>query len=346
MKIKFKNFQALKSEEIEFSPGLTLITGPTDNGKTAIFRGLLSFLTNSVDAPAYINGDASKEKGDEAELSVTLIEEGLPKIEFHRTKSKAWYMIDGKKFSKLARTTIFDIYPDMHKKFVYDPNDSRKILNFQSEGDSAFPFDRSDAEMFKLFEKIFNISDTKAIMDTLKKEDEDVTMKLNMSMQEKARLETELEILKESIGSVNRHLLLSYIDQYKHVSSTGERLRGLLLKIASYANVLKESACLPQMSQFDDNLKDRVVSLAGKIDSCLKMQEYIGNCPQVEFSALEDVEPKVASMKNSILKLEEIESKIQELNSCISVASSIKEQTEQELKKFSKCPLCGHDVES
>ena len=67
MKIKFKNFQALKSEEIEFSPGLTLITGPTDNGKTAIFRGLLSFLTNSVDAPAYINGDASKEKGDEAE---------------------------------------------------------------------------------------------------------------------------------------------------------------------------------------------------------------------------------------------------------------------------------------
>ena len=97
--------------------------------------------------------------------------------------------------------------------------------------------------MFKLFEKIFNISDTKAIMDTLKKEDEDVTMKLNMSMQEKARLETELEILKESIGSVNRHLLLSYIDQYKHVSSTGERLRGLLLKIASYAKCT-ERKCL------------------------------------------------------------------------------------------------------
>ena len=74
------------------------------------------------------------------------------------------------------------------------------------------------------------------------------------------------------------------------------------------------------------------------------MQEYIGNCPQVEFSALEDVEPKVASMKKQHFKVRGDKSKIQELNSCISVASSIKEQTEQELKKFSKCPLCGHDV--
>lgn len=346
MKLKIKNFQAIKSEEIEFTPGVTLITGPTDNGKTAIFRALQSFLTNSADSAGFINGDAIRDKGESAELCVTLEEEGLPKIEFHRDKSKAWYIIDGKKYSKLARTNIFDIYPEMHKKFVYEPEDPRKILNFQTENNLAFPFDRSDTEMFKLFERIFNITDTRAAIDTMKKEEESVMFDINCNLATKNSYTEESQKIAEGLKSVNEDLIENYIEQYKFCANKFQRLKSQLTKIASYAPAIKSVKNLPEMSCFDDATASRVSELNKKVHDCSTKLQYIQKFQNPNFSKVDSsIEQRVLDLKAKISQITGLHSSIENLQKEENRFNEEIRESEKLLAKFETCPLCGHKLE-
>ena len=345
MKLKFKNFQSLRSEEIEFNPGFTLIVGPTNNGKTAIFRGLLSLLTNSVDTPAFINGSALQEKED-AELAVTLIDDDIPKIEFHRNRAKAWYMINNKKYSKLARTNIFDIYPDLHRKFIYNPNDPRKILNFQTEDQLAFPFDRSDTEMFKLFEKIFNISDTRAIIDTIRKEEDETNFKIEQNLTEKQNLEQKITELKSSVSGINKHLILNYAEQYKKCSSEIQRYDSEFSTIASYAPFLRTIQEAPVFSHLnDEQIYTETILLEKKIQECLLKETYIKNYTEIQLTPIkEDLDSAVLDLESKLNKIQSLEESIANQKQIIDLNEKAKTKAETELQKFDACPLCGHKL--
>lgn len=49
-KLKIKNFQSHHDTEIEFGPGINVITGTSDAGKTSILRAIMFVLYNNVDA--------------------------------------------------------------------------------------------------------------------------------------------------------------------------------------------------------------------------------------------------------------------------------------------------------
>lgn len=347
MKLKIKNFQAIRSGEIEINPGLTLITGPTDNGKTAFFRGLLTLLTNPAHAATCINNVQLAEKNETAELSVTLIDDDIPKIEFHRTPTKAWYMIDGKKYSKLLRNNIFDIYPDLGKKFVYDPNDSRTILNFQTEDQLAFPFDKSDPEMFRLFERIFNISDTRTVIDTLKKEGAETDFKLERNQTEKATLEQKIEDLKQNISGINKEFLINYAEQFKRKYAEIQNILSKLNTISSYAPFLLESQNLPQFQENNGDETCNTVSILEK-----KLQEgrlksaYIENYVDVAFTHVEeDFGSALLALGSKLSKIQTLAQGISEQTQLIQENEKIMQETEQKLSEFKICPLCGHELE-
>lgn len=344
MKVKLKNFQAFRSAEFEFDPGFTLITGPTDNGKTVVFRALTTLLTNSVDAPAYINGDALKEKED-AELVVTISDTDIPKIEFHRNKAKAWYVINGKKYSKLARSNIFDIYPDLHKKFIYCENDPRKLLNFQTEKQLAFPFDRSDSEMFKLFERIFNISDTRAIMDTIKKEEDEINFKLNQNQIDKNTLTQEYEILSTLVNGINRDMIHHYADKYHGTVMANNACYYHLTTIASYSPFLVAVKDLPVLATVDDTLYDQVCDLARKLGECATKQKYVNNFTEVALSKLDDnLEEDLIQLKDKIAQITYLENAIAIQEKFLTEEEKKYAQYTQELNEFDVCPLCGHSL--
>ena len=347
MKIKFKNFQAFRDEEIDLSPGVTLITGPTDNGKTAIFRGLLSLLLNDLDAIGYINGDAIKEKGDDAEEVVTIIDSDIPMIEFHRTKAKAWYMIDGKPYRKLKRDNIFDIYPQIGRKFIYSPEDpTRQILNFQTESNLAFPFDRSDTEMFKLFERIFNITDTRSAIDTLKKDEDQVTLKLNQVLGDKSNYETSIRETEKILSEVDITTIRAYIQQYKTILGRQQRITQEIQHIANYAPFLKTLQTLPKLSKLDDNLVvEHITKLEKNLQEVASKWQFIQNFKDVSFTKEEsDRTARLQELASKIDKIVYLEGAIVNENEIIQEAEIDMAEAQKELDSFDKCPLCGHDL--
>lgn len=346
MKIKLKNFQSIKAEEIDFEPGLTLITGPTNSGKTAIFRGLMALLTNPAEAADFINGSELAEKGESAELVVSILDEDIPPIEFHRAKTKAWYMINNKKYSKLARSTIFDVYPEMHKKFIYNSDDPRKILNFQTENNLAFPFDRSDTEMFKLFEKIFNIADTRAIMDTIKKEEDETNFKLNQNLTEKANLQSSSSALQEILQKINTEFIHAYLQQYKYCSNQVKKYQSEIQTIANYAPLLQAAQELPSFSHKDDEIYERTIMLKKALEECRLKEAYIKNHIDIELhSSEEDFGTRVAELRAKLDKIVDIQSKMQWESSLIETNELAISEARKVLARFKTCPLCGHELE-
>lgn len=339
MKIKLKNFQSIKEADLEFSPGLTLITGPTNSGKTAIFRSLYCLLLNPAKA-------SSKIHNDQEELVVKMQEDSVGEIEFHRTSSQAWYLVNNKKFSKLSRSNIFDVCPEIHKLFVYNPEDPRKILNFQTESNLAFPFDRSDAEMFKLFEKIFNITDTRAIMDTIKKDEEETKFKLNQNISEKSEIELRLKVYDENLKGFNIERLKNAYELYKYKSSKILELQNKIRKIMSYAPYLKASSEIPNFESVEESDKvQKILELKKKIQECKTKKQFINNYQEVIFSPIDEkLLLSIPRMQSALENIKRISLAIKEQSELVEKSENRIAECNKKLEEFKMCPLCGHEL--
>lgn len=94
MRVSGKNFQSWAAFDLTLD-GLTVVTGPSDVGKSALFRALKGVLRNEL--PADFVRD-----GQENPMEVS-VETGGHKISARRKrKGSTTYVIDGKEFAKLA----------------------------------------------------------------------------------------------------------------------------------------------------------------------------------------------------------------------------------------------------
>lgn len=84
MKFIIKNYQIIKRGEIELRPGMTLITGPSNSGKSSIFKAYKQLIYN-LSGNTYINQFA-----DQCEL---ILDNDSYTIEYRKTKTKSSYDI-------------------------------------------------------------------------------------------------------------------------------------------------------------------------------------------------------------------------------------------------------------
>lgn len=94
MKLSGKNFQSWAYFDINIE-GLTVLTGPSDVGKSALFRALRGVLRNELPAEFVRNGQ------DDA-MEVRLVVGGHEVVASRKRKGSSHYTIDGQEFAKLA----------------------------------------------------------------------------------------------------------------------------------------------------------------------------------------------------------------------------------------------------
>jgi hypothetical protein len=228
---------------------------------------------------------------------------------------------------------------------VFNPDDPRKVLNFHTENNLAFPFDRSDTEMFKLFEKIFNITDTRAIIDTMRKEEDEVNFKLNQNFAEKQKLQDEVTEINSSLQTVNKELLASYVSQYKHSSYIVDQYGNKLRTIVGYAPFLKTMQELPKISDIDDEIYNRAVDLEKKLQECQLKSSYITNYTDVSLTPVEeDLVSPILALREKIENVQSLSSKYRDQEAEVQKYTEELSHWEEILKKFDMCPLCGHKL--
>jgi len=140
-KLKIKNFQSHKDTELEFSPGVNIIVGSTDSGKSAIIRALVYLIQNRPQGEAIRStwgGDTAVEVTTEKDYTILRI----------RTNSENKYRVKDYGTFEAIRTDV--------------PVEVQTLLNFneinlQQQLDRPFLISNTSGEVAQHFNKVADL---------------------------------------------------------------------------------------------------------------------------------------------------------------------------------------------
>lgn len=143
--ISIKDFQSLKNVELELVPGLNLVVGKTNIGKTAIIRAIDSALFN-------IGNDDFVRSGQK--YCGISIDNGTHKMTYARSavgkNEKTAYQFDnGVVQRKVGRTQLEEVQKYFNIRDVRMQNGTKVKLNFWYQNDKPFLMDKTSGQLYE-----------------------------------------------------------------------------------------------------------------------------------------------------------------------------------------------------
>lgn len=361
MRLKIENFQAISNAEVEFPVGITTITGPNSSGKSSILRSIALFAKNQ--------GKKRHIKHKEKNFSIT-ISLGDKSWGYKRGKSSGTYFSGDQVFEKIGTKTPHEYFED----FPILLDERGEVLQMSGEWDTLFPYDRTDTELFTLFEHVFNISDSSVILNYMKTDHKEKQQEIVRSTEEYNRLVPivntleELELKKladkcDSLSSKSQNASMQVIQESEVI--TCETVREKIKVKVPEPGVFNLEVL--HIQDIENDLKT-VDKLHNRYESCGKVESFEADFSHIDYivSAKSDIElcnsiisklecvPKVSqgdfnldidlSIFEDISSLDKL---LQSYESVESELSSLKEQANTlntELSSVEVCPLCGSNI--
>lgn len=205
-KFTIDNYQIIKHGEILFRPGITLITGSSNNGKSSIFKAYKQLIYN-LSGNTYINQYADKCK--------LTLENTDYKITYNKSKSKSNYTIVTKEgtlsFDKLGVNQI----PEIKNLVNIDKN---LHYNFWEQLEKPFLINKTNREQFLLLQESPISSNLLNIQDNIKADIKS--------------LKDDLLIKQGSLNIVNENIL-----KEEKILSNSEGINNLVNNVAELINL-------------------------------------------------------------------------------------------------------------
>lgn len=139
MKVQIKDYQIIKNASLEFIPGLNVIIGPSNNGKTSILKAIKALLFTIPGTTPIRSGQSSYIVGIQYNGHIVILQKGL---------KESAYTIDKEKYSKFGQTTPEIVSNSLNIKELI-LNGNKEQLNFWDQMNYPFLLDKSSVELFK-----------------------------------------------------------------------------------------------------------------------------------------------------------------------------------------------------
>lgn len=353
-KLEITNFRSHKNSILEFVPGINIIVGLSNSGKTNIFRAFDWLRTNRPKGIRFIS-NFSKEK-DKAKVKATFINGEYVSVEKGR-KGSAIYGIGNKdkeldRFEKVG----FDV-PDKIIEFLKIDD-----VNMQSQLDQYFLITSSAGEVAREINRITHLEEvdkwTKTFttkINSLNKEIAVYTEQIKVKNQEISNF-SDLKDFEKNVISVE-NISKSILD----IDLDIEKLQGYFYDINEiYQEIDKlkeyylsfESDILKANDLFDD-IEDRnkkIYSLQDIISSIEDNDENFKGDSGIEEIVMQidviqekikDCDDEITIMQNIIKDIDFQDSVLNESDKFIDVETG---KFRIELMKRRKCPFCSSNI--
>jgi len=341
--LKLINIQSHKKTILDFHPGLNVIVGPTDSGKSAVIRALRWLAWNRP-----LGDDIRSDWGGKSKVSVTLDSgEIISKI---------------KDDSQMYKHSAFE---NPFKAFGTDvPEEIQKslnlnIVNLQMQLDPTFLLSMSEGEIAKYFNKIANLekidrgisytnSGITRLNTSIKNKTEDLEKaEAKLSQFENLpKLEIELEVLEEMETRIE--------NKQKTISS----LESLINKIDEINQEIEEVSAILSFEDEVNTLIEMHGGIKKQIESVLTLENLISDISEIDDEIavnffLISAEPDILNLISIKVKIDSITTEGKTLRALVDRISVINAGIEKEKKDletnqalFDKnmpevCPLCG-----
>jgi len=207
--LKIENFQSHKKTELRLCPGVNIIVGPSDSGKTAIFRALKWLVTNRPSGDAFVSWFA---KG-ECRISLKT-EEGIT-----ISHSKGEYTLDKTNYQAIGTGVPEQIAQAL------------KILplNWQSQMDAPFLLSESSGEVSRQLNEVADLSAIDVALSQINRVSRKVTSEIEILESQKEQGLAELDKYKSlDILEANLVVLKNKQKELKEIEKFIEQGKRLL----------------------------------------------------------------------------------------------------------------------
>lgn len=243
MDVSIKNYQIIKKAELSFIPGLNIILGPSNNGKSSILKGIKALLYTTPGTTPIRQGETSYIIGLKYNGHVVLLQKGM---------KESVYVVDGEKYTKFGTTTPEAISKALNiKELVL--NGQKEDLNFWDQMDYPFLLDKTAVELFRF---VIDSGDNDRVSSALKKM---VSDRQGLSKQIDIT-QGEINILDQDIDRYKEELELS-----KEKVEVSKKIVELQPKVARYK----------QLIALKSNLDTRKVTIEDTLKKLEKAKEYL-----------------------------------------------------------------------
>ena len=143
--VDIKDFQSLKKAYIELTPGITVITGATNNGKSAIIRAIDSALFNL--------GDDAMVRGGQRYYGIKIVNDThsmlMARDIVGKNEKTAYQFDDGTVQKKVGRGQLEEVSRMFNIREVKMNNGTKMKINFWYQNDKPFLMDKTSGQLYE-----------------------------------------------------------------------------------------------------------------------------------------------------------------------------------------------------
>ena len=254
LKLNISNFQSHKDTTLTFSPGVNVIVGQSDSGKTAILRALRWLIWNRP------NGEAFRSDwGGTTSVEIVIPERHSIESGTHKDQTTLMRLKSTQNNQYLLNGT-----DHVYKAFGSSvPEEVQKVLNIddtnlQKQFDSPFLISNTPGEVAAYFNKI-------AHLDQIDRSTSSVNSSISSLNSKKKLDDIRLKKLQESA------LQFEYLDKFEIDLENLEQMAADQIKIIQSKNGLQD--ILHQIAEVEEHIHDQawIFDYESAVDSILKM---------------------------------------------------------------------------
>lgn len=338
--ILIKNFQSHEDSHLSFSPGVNVIIGSSDSGKSAIKRALCAVTDN--------NFSTSFIRTDESKAEVSLFIEGF-EIKRTRSNTENSYF-----FHKSLYEGFGTNIPEIISNFI-----NFNELNVQHQADTPFLIAETSGEVSRFLNKKVNLEIMDTTLKNLNSKRKKVLSELEFTESEKSKLEVQIQEY-------------DFIKNIEKLVLQGEKLEAYVIKISQNINLLSKTCEKIQKIQHD--LSDMAninseLSLIEQAETLIKSESSLNITLLKLKSLISSIQLREKNIKEKTISDEENESveqclilykeieksishkeTLNKLLKRIDQIGSVLKQHENKISRLEKewhekmpeiCPLCG-----
>lgn len=360
LKVKIKGFQILKDVEFDVQKGLTVLVGPSNNGKTSIFRAI-----DVLQSPESFRDEMIHIHEKECRIDV----DGVSLVK-RRSQSKKYYVDN--------REVPIDEFKDALSNQVGLCSidfDSRSIqLNFWKQQEKPFLMDVGQQFLFDFFlfasekDKVQNVS-KKAIQRTkeLQNQLNQVETTYNYENQQFTKLQEEFKLYEDYLEV--EKILQSYLDTKKlleDIQAKLDKVRKLEKMVSGLENRIQiKDKFLKDIQPLFESYESTLSIYKDVIDKYEKMKKAEENYfsllhrmkktyeriilyNQLGLDALyqeyQSLQNQLSIVKEKLKLLSDLRVKERDIKEKINYYHQSIQKLDGFLSSFSVCPLCGQPM--
>lgn len=345
-----QNFQCHKQATLNFVPGVNIIAGTSDSGKSALLKALVWVLTNRPQGLGFRNFDC--QKGDLMRVALDI---GSWRIVRSRSESVNEYFLssgeetDGQKFVAMKTDVPSDIR-EAH---------GLTAINIQTQFQPHYLLSSSPAEVVKVLNEACDLS----IIDKVLKGIGQVSFKAKADLAAStSALESAEEKFQELAWVSQAHKTLTGLEaEWERIEEKIRRREKIKEIVGALAGLSDDVFELTERLRFYEplsKLEDEITVFAEKSRQSRRLSELLDNLTMVEEERASLKVPSsdtLSKIESAIKQIQELEDQFGRLTdsltkfkSCsMGVSSALQEleaaqaELQTEWANVEECPLCG-----